>query len=315
MTPRDLEDVGAEIILGNTYHLYLRPGDDADRAPRRAAPVHRLVAADPHRQRRLPGVQPRRAAHGHRGRASRFRSHLDGGEHMLTPERAVDIQAQLGSDIAMVLDECPPYPDVDEAAARAAMRAHAAMGGAGGSDRFERPPRGAAPRRRSTNPGQAQFGIVQGGMFPELRDESVDAHASRWASKATPSAGSAVGEPRRGHVRVVEPHGAAAAGRPAPLPDGDRDARRPGGVRGAGHRPVRLRAADPQRPERPAAHPLGPAEHQERAFTPRTTARWTRRAAATPAGTFSRAYLRHLFMAGEMTAATLNSVAQSVLLP
>ena len=117
MTPRDLEDVGASIILGNTYHLSLRPGDELIARHGGLHRVHGLDAADPDRQRRLSGVQPRVAADASTKRGVTFRSHLDGSAHELTPERAVDIQAQLGSDIAMVLDECPALPATDAALA------------------------------------------------------------------------------------------------------------------------------------------------------------------------------------------------------
>ena len=86
ITHRDLESLGAEVVLGNTYHLYLRPGGRAHRAARRPAPVHRLAAADPDRQRRLSGLQPVVAAHDHRrGRAlpiasRRLGSSADAGE-------------------------------------------------------------------------------------------------------------------------------------------------------------------------------------------------------------------------------------------
>ena len=105
VTQRDLEDLGAEIILGNTYHLYLRPGDELIA---RAGGLHAFIGwdrADPDRQRRLPGVQPRGDAR-IREEGAEFRSHLDGSCICSRRRRATDIQAQLGSDIAMVLDEC-----------------------------------------------------------------------------------------------------------------------------------------------------------------------------------------------------------------
>ena len=96
-------------MLGNTYHLYLRPGDELIA---RLGGLHRFIgwhAADPHRQRRLSGLQPRGAAHDQRGgRALPIASRRLA--HPLTPEKAADIQAQLGSDIAMVLDECLAHP-------------------------------------------------------------------------------------------------------------------------------------------------------------------------------------------------------------
>src|SRR5690606_28363180 len=104
---------------------------------------------------------------------ARFRSHIDGSLHHLTPEKVVDIQAQLGSDIAMVLDECLAAPASEEQSAaslaltlRWARRAR---------DRFLAVRDGGVPGVVVTNQGQAQFGIIQGGTFPRLRAESVAA--------------------------------------------------------------------------------------------------------------------------------------------
>ena len=105
VTKRDLDDLGAEIILGNTYHLYLRPGDGLIA---RCGGLHRFMAGI---GRSSPTAAATRSSACRQIRKIReegaeFRSHLDGSLHLLTPEKAVDIQPQLGSDIAMVLDEC-----------------------------------------------------------------------------------------------------------------------------------------------------------------------------------------------------------------
>src|SRR5205814_10692394 len=102
-------------------------------------------------------------------RAATFRPHLDGSEHLLTPESAVDIQAQLGSDSSMVLDECVEHPATH-------ARAHASLErtlrwARRGRDHFLALKKG--PDSLS-NAGQAQFGIVQGGTFPDLRTTSVE---------------------------------------------------------------------------------------------------------------------------------------------
>ena len=104
-----------------------------------------------------------------------FRSHLDGSLHLLTPERATDIQAQLGSDIAMVLDECIATPAPDEAARVAMERSvrWAARARARWQQISDDP--ASVPEVLATNPGQVQFGIVQGGVHPGLRTESVQA--------------------------------------------------------------------------------------------------------------------------------------------
>src|SRR6187399_455472 len=111
---RDLEASGAEIILGNTYHLYLRPGDEL--IARRGG-LHRFIGWNHPILTDSGGYQvfslaARRVI---TEDGAEFQSHLDGSRHLLTPEKATDIQAQLGSDIAMVLDECIATPaTVDE---------------------------------------------------------------------------------------------------------------------------------------------------------------------------------------------------------
>src|SRR5688572_3969870 len=105
VTARDVEDVGAEIILGNTYHLYLKPGDDLIA---RAGGLHTFIGWPRPILTDSGGYQVFSLAPMRRIReeGAEFRSHLDGSLHMLTPEKTTDIQAQLGSDNAMVLDEC-----------------------------------------------------------------------------------------------------------------------------------------------------------------------------------------------------------------
>src|SRR6266516_5148445 len=115
ITHRDLESVGAEILLSNTYHLYLRPGDDL--IARRGG-LHRFIGWPRPMLTDSGGYQvfslaARRTID---EEGARFRSHLDGSAHLLTPEKATDIQAQLGSDIAMVLDECLAHPATSGAA-------------------------------------------------------------------------------------------------------------------------------------------------------------------------------------------------------
>jgi queuine tRNA-ribosyltransferase len=171
VTPRDLVEVGAQIILGNTYHLYLRPGDRliADRGG-----LHRFMAWPRPILTDSGGYQV--FSLGDRcvltEEGARFKSHLDGSSHLLTPEYAADVQARLGSDIAMVLDECTPSPATPvvarmslERTARWARRAR---------ERFVDLAAGATDVA-VTNPGQAQFGIVQGGVHPDLREASAAA--------------------------------------------------------------------------------------------------------------------------------------------
>src|SRR5688572_247854 len=164
---RDVRDAGAEIILGNTYHLFLRPGDEL--IARRGG-LHRFIGWTRPILTDSGGFQifslaSRRVI---REEGAEFQSHLDGSRHVLTPERAVDIQARLGSDIAMVLDECLAYPATRDQAAASMER----------SVRWARRCRerllalraAAPPDVTVSNPGQAQFGIVQGGVFQDVRN-------------------------------------------------------------------------------------------------------------------------------------------------
>jgi queuine tRNA-ribosyltransferase len=168
---RDLIDAGAEIILGNTYHLFLRPGDEL--IARRGG-LHRFIGWDRPILTDSGGFQvfslASRCVITENG--AEFQSHIDGARHNFTPEHTVDVQARLGSDIAMVFDQCLAFPASHDDAAQSMQR----------SVRWAARCRKRLEDLRSnpgavvvSNPGQAQFGIVQGGAFADLRDESVDA--------------------------------------------------------------------------------------------------------------------------------------------
>jgi len=300
VTHRDLDDLGTEIILANTYHLYLRPGAGRIGA---LGGLHAFMGWSKPILTDSGGYQvfslaARRKVH---EEGATFRSHLDGSEHLLTPESAVDIQAQLGSDIAMVLDECLEHP---------ASRARA-------SESLDRTLRWARRGRdhfvqlqsespQFANPGQAQFGIIQGGMFPDLRRRSVDETVAI-GFEAYAIGGLSVGEPVPEMYDVTE--------QTAPLLPPDR----PRYLMGVGT-PVDLvesvaRGIDmfdcvlPTRNARNGqlftstgrlniknaeyADDKGPVDARCGCYTCRN---------------FSRAYLRHLFQAGEMTAGTLNTL-------
>ena len=158
------------MLLSNTYHLYLRPGDDL--IARRGG-LHRFIGWSRPMLTDSGGYQvfslaDRRTVD---ETGAHFRSHLDGSSHLLTPEKATDIQAQLGADIAMVLDECLAHPaTADEA--RASM-ARSLRWARRGRDRFLALRDGPVPGVSVSTPGQAQFGIVQGSVFPDLREESA----------------------------------------------------------------------------------------------------------------------------------------------
>ena len=191
MRHADVEAAGAEIILGNTYHLFLRPGDEL--IARRGG-LHSFIGWDRPILTDSGGYQvfslAERRVISEEG--AQFRSHLDGSLHMLTPERAVDIQSRLGSDIAMVFDECLAYPAEHDAAA-ASMR-RSVRWAQRCRQRFldlrDSRPDGV----QVTNRGQAQFGIVQGGVIQDLRDESVDATATM-GFEGYAIGGLSVGEP------------------------------------------------------------------------------------------------------------------------
>jgi queuine tRNA-ribosyltransferase len=298
---RDVKDAGAEIILGNTYHLLLRPGDEL--IARRGG-LHRFISWNSPILTDSGGFQifslaERRVI---REEGAEFQSHLDGSRHVLTPERSVDIQARLGSDIAMVLDECLSYPATQDEAAGSMQR----------SVRWARRCRArfseltAAPVSDQSNPGQAQFGIVQGGVFQQLRDESVDATAAI-GFEGYAIGGLSVGEPIDVMYAVTEqtarrlpverPRYLMGAGTPEDLVEcvargidmfdcvlPTRNARNGQLFTSEGRVNIRnARYGEDDRPLDPACS----------CYTCRH---------------YSRAYLRHLYIAGEMTAGALNTL-------
>ncbi|NLC70637.1 MAG: tRNA guanosine(34) transglycosylase Tgt [Desulfuromonadaceae bacterium] len=159
MLPEALEEVGAQIILGNTYHLYLRPGHELIR---RLGGLHRFmnwrrpILTDSGGYQvfslsRLRSIDEEGVV---------FQSHLDGSRHLLTPELSIAVQEALGADIVMAFDECIPYPAERDYVIASSDR----------SSRWAQRSKAALQR------GQRQaalFGIVQGGMFPELRARSA----------------------------------------------------------------------------------------------------------------------------------------------
>lgn len=157
--PQDLKDLGARIILGNTYHLYLRPGDEM--IARRGG-LHRFMRWDRPILTDSGGFQvfSLSALRKLSEDGVAFSSHIDGSKHFFTPEKAVSIQRNLGSDIMMVLDECVPY-GADYQYTRKSL---------------ERTTRWAARCRAAYPQGggeQLLFGIGQGGFFKDLREESI----------------------------------------------------------------------------------------------------------------------------------------------
>ena len=154
---RDLEDIGASIILGNTYHLFLRPGDEL--IARRGG-LHRFIGWERPILTDSGGFQvfsmvDRRTI---REEGAEFRSHLDGSPHMLSPERATDIQARLGSDIAMVLDACLAFPATPDAGAVQDARPGGPAAAASVCSGFAP----ATPRRGPSDHADRPFGTYKG---------------------------------------------------------------------------------------------------------------------------------------------------------
>ena len=294
LTQEALEQLGAEILLANTYHLYLRPGHEL---VRKLGGLHKFMSWPHAILTDSGGYQVFSLSELRKitDEAVRFRSHLDGSEHLLTPEKAVEIQLALGSDIAMVLDECIETPaprDKAESAlqrtttwakrARAAFLEHANRNG-------ELP--------------QWQFGIVQGATFADLRRESarqlLDLDFPGYAV-----GGLAVGEPHEVTCTMTaevtallpkdRPRYLMGVGRPEQIAD---------------YVALGIDMMDCVLPTRAARHAcLYTSEgrvliknaryaQDERPIDPQCSCSVCRR--------YTRAYLRHLFSAGELTAAVL----------
>jgi len=294
LTQEALEELGAEIILANTYHLYLRPGHEVIR---KLGGLHQFMSwprpiltdSGGYQVFSLSGLRKITDD------GVRFRSHLDGSEHFLTPEKAAEIQLSLGSDIAMVLDECIETPaprDKAEAALRRttewARRARAYF---------------LEQARRNGNLPQLQFGIVQGATFADLRRESarqlLDLDFPGYAV-----GGLAVGEPHEITIAVTadvtpllpsdRPRYLMGVGRPEQIAD---------------YVALGIDMMDCVLPTRAARHAcLYTSEgrvliknaryaQDQRPIDSNCLCGVCRR--------YTRAYLRHLFTAGELTAAIL----------
>src|SRR5688500_11895467 len=197
LTTQHLDEIGASIILGNTYHLMLRPGDDL--IARRGG-LHRFIGWNKPILTDSGGYQVFSLAERRKidENGVEFRSHLDGTSYLLTPERAVDIQANLRSDIAMVLDECPALPSTPEVIARSLER----------TARCAERCRNRFLEKKASAPSAAlgsvaQFGIVQGGTFPELRQKSAELTVSI-GFEGYAIGGLSVGESNHTMYRVAE---------------------------------------------------------------------------------------------------------------
>jgi queuine tRNA-ribosyltransferase len=186
MSPADLRAVGAQIVLGNTFHLWLRPGLDVIAAH---GGLHRFMAWDKPILTDSGGFQV--FSLGELRKISedgvRFRSPVNGDDCFLSPEESMRIQRTLNSDVVMVFDECTPYP-ADEHEAAASMRL---------SLRWAQ-----RSKRAHEGNGNALFGIVQGGMHEELRDESLDG-LREIGFDGYAIGGLSVGEPKEDMQRIL----------------------------------------------------------------------------------------------------------------
>ncbi len=287
LTPADLREIGAEIVLANTYHLFLRPGHALIAE---LGGLHRFMAWDGPILTDSGGFQvwSLAALRTIREEGVRFRSHLDGGtEHLLTPELVVEIQQALGVDVLHPLDECLPHPASRDAAEASLWR----------TVRWAR--RSHAAHVAGRQAGQACFGIVQGGMYADLRQAAV-AETCALGFDGYALGGFAVGEPR-GLMRDLV--GLTAAALPAD---------RPRYLMGVG-RPADL--VDAVAAGVDMFDCVLPTRHARtgQAFTSGGLVVIRHAAHARAAGPldpscpcyacrhFSRAYLRHLFLARELT--------------
>jgi queuine tRNA-ribosyltransferase len=291
LSPQDLRDAGAEIVLSNTYHLFLRPGHELIRE---FGGLHRFMQWERPVLTDSGGFQVFSLADLRKvtDEGVTFQSHLDGGaRHMISPEAAVGIQEALGADIIMAFDECIPYPATKDYAQEAMDRTH----------RWARRCREA---KRDT--GQALFGIVQGGMYPDLRAESAAA-LTDIGFEGYAIGGLSVGETKPLMYEMIEvvapllprdrPRYLMGVGTPEDLVEGvdrgidmfdcvmpTRNARNGTFFTSSGKLAIRN-----SRYERDP----GPLDPECGCYTCRT---------------FSRAYLRHLFNAGEVLALRLGTI-------
>lgn len=294
----DLEDLGAEIILGNTYHLMLRPGAELIEE---MGDLHGFSSWSGHLLTDSGGFQifslePKVSDEG-----AIFRSTYDGSTHHLTPESAVDIQRSLGADIQMVLDVCPALPGT-HAVVRAAVERTATWAGRARAAFLA----GRATGRTDGQRSQAQFGIVQGGVDLGLRRESTE-RTLEVGFDGYGIGGLSVGEPRHEMLPALEVvTGALPADQPRYLMGvGDPIGFMEGIARG-------VDMFDCVMPTRAARHGtiltdggrlnLRNAEHARSAepLDPTCT--------CPVCGRWSRAYLRHLLRVQEPTAARLLTI-------
>jgi queuine tRNA-ribosyltransferase len=294
LTQEALECLGAKIILANTYHLYLRPGHALIR---KLGGLHKFMSWNGAILTDSGGYQVFSLAELRKitDEGVRFRSHLDGSEHLLTPRKAAEIQLALGSDIAMVLDECIETP-APRSIAEAALRR---------TTEWARRARQYFLQQAQQNgdPAQWQFGIVQGATFPDLRRESTR-QLLELDFPGYAVGGLAVGEP---HETTCEMTAEVTALLPKERPRYLMGVGRPEQIADYVARGIDMMdCVLPTRAARHACLYTGEGRvliknaryiEDQRPIDPRCTCAVCQR--------YTRAYLRHLFAAGEITAAIL----------
>lgn len=188
-SPQDLESLGASIILGNTYHLYLRPGADL---VAKAGGIHKFSGWTKPILTDSGGYQvfSLKALNKITDFGVEFQSHIDGSRHIFTPENVVEIERKLGADILMPLDVCSPYP-IEFATAAADIERTTVWAKR-------------AKEKWQAQPGyQALFGIVQGSVFEELRQKSLES-ITAIDFPGLGIGGLSVGEPKEDLLRILE---------------------------------------------------------------------------------------------------------------
>jgi queuine tRNA-ribosyltransferase len=294
LTHEALEELGASILLANTYHLYLRPGHELIR---KLGGLHQFMSWQRALLTDSGGYQvfSLSALRKVTDEGVTFRSHLDGSQHLLTPEKAVEVQLALGSDIAMVLDECIETPAPREKAEAALVR----------TTRWAKQARQHFLANENLYPGvrQWQFGIVQGATFADLRRESarqlLDLDFPGYAV-----GGLAVGEP---HSLTCGMTGEVTALLPADRPRYLMGVGKPEQL--ADYVALGIDMMDCVLPTRAARHACLYTSEGRVLIKNARYASDTRpidpQCRCSVCKRYTRAYLRHLFAAGEITASIL----------
>ena len=292
MTPQALHDIGAQICLGNTFHLWLRPGLDVVRAH---GGLHGFMGWNKPILTDSGGFQvfSLGAMRKITEEGVKFSSPIDGAKLFLTPEGSMEIQHALNSDIVMIFDECTPYPATRDQAAQS-MRL---------SMRWARRSRDEHNRLGNSN---ALFGIVQGGMYEDLRDESL-AGLDAIGFDGMAIGGLSVGEPKEDMARILahtaprlpthKPRYLMGVGTPEDLVHGVHngidmfDCVMP--TRNARNGHLFTRYGDVKIKNARHKTDTGPLDPSCDCYTCKN---------------FSRAYLHHLFRAGEILGSMLNTI-------